>query len=74
MLLAPLSFPVLRAVVHGTVVPHELTVEPEGRGAGRLQLRWTPVGPAARLLLPLARRLSSPRIRRATRLLRSALR
>jgi hypothetical protein len=73
VLLAPLSFPALRATVHGTL-PHALTVEPEGRGAGRLQLRWTPVGPAARVLPPLARRLSSPRLRRAARLVRGVLR
>lgn len=74
VLLAPLTFPVLRATAHGGALPHALTVEPEGRGAGRLQVRWTPVGPAARLLPPLARRLSSPRLRRAARLVRGALR
>ncbi|WP_371788533.1 glycosyltransferase [Streptomyces griseoaurantiacus] len=74
VLLAPLTFPALRATAHGGTLPHALTVEPEGRGAGRLQVRWTPVGPAARLLPPLARRLSSPRLRRAARLVRGALR
>ncbi|MEW2530428.1 glycosyltransferase family 2 protein [Streptomyces sp. NPDC047071] len=60
LLLAPLDFPAVTARVgyrHGTA-PHRVTAEPEGRGAGRLQLRWTPVGVTARLVRPLALRLT----------------
>jgi len=73
LLLAPLSFPPMTATHVGTL-PHEVTVEPEGKGAGRLQVRWHPVGVRARLVGPTVRRLAGPRVRRAARLVRSALR
>ncbi|MEU6661071.1 glycosyltransferase family 2 protein [Streptomyces sp. NPDC046821] len=79
VLLAPLSFPRLTTRVdhHGGAAPHEVTVEPEGWGAGRLQLRWRPVGFTARVTYPASRRLatvSDGRMRNALRLVRSALR
>ncbi|QDQ16361.1 glycosyltransferase family 2 protein [Streptomyces spectabilis] len=80
LLLAPLDLPAVTARVgyrHGTA-PHQVTVEPEGRGAGRLQLRWTPVGVTARLVRPVARRVTGgraeARLRGAAKLLRSVLR
>ncbi|MFD8938949.1 glycosyltransferase family 2 protein [Streptomyces sp. NPDC059578] len=60
LLLAPLGFPTLRARVeyrHG-LAPHLVTVEPEPRGAGRLQIRWAPTGVTARLTRPVAGRLA----------------
>ena len=76
VLLAPLSFPPLTAHInyHTGTAPHRLTIEPEGRGPGRLQIRWEPVGVTARLLQPAVRRLARPRVRRAARLARSVLR
>ncbi|MEI5103297.1 glycosyltransferase family 2 protein [Streptomyces sp. PmtG] len=80
LLLAPLGFPPLTARVpyrHG-MAPHQVTVEPEGRGAGRLQLRWTPVGLPSRVLRPLTERALASRpgahAREAAKLLRGALR
>ncbi|MFD8915381.1 glycosyltransferase family 2 protein [Streptomyces sp. NPDC059575] len=75
LLLAPLEFPSLTARVEyrsGTA-PHEVVVEPEGRGAGRLQVRWRPVG-AALLLRRVVRRVDHPRVRGAARLVASVLR
>ncbi|MGV9246576.1 glycosyltransferase family 2 protein [Streptomyces sp. NPDC003710] len=72
VLLAPLSFPALTATQVGTL-PHQVTVEPEGRGAGRLQIRWRPVGLTARVG-PVVRRVAGPRVREAARLVRSVLR
>ncbi|ELS53727.1 glycosyltransferase family 2 protein [Streptomyces viridochromogenes] len=76
VLLAPLSFPTLTARIdyHSGTAPHRVTIEPEARGPGRLQVRWQPVGVTARLVRPVARRLARPRVRRAARLVRSALR
>lgn len=76
VLLAPLSFPPLttRIDYHTSTAPHRVTVEPEGRGPGRLQIRWQPVGITARLVRPLVRRVARPKVRRAARLVRSALR
>ncbi|MFD5163544.1 glycosyltransferase family 2 protein [Streptomyces hawaiiensis] len=69
LLLAPLTFPTLT-----TRVPsHHLTVEPEGHGPGRLQVRWEPVGVTAKMIRPTVRRLARPRVKRAARLLASAL-
>ncbi|WP_052029457.1 glycosyltransferase family 2 protein [Streptomyces aurantiacus] len=73
LLLAPLSFPRLRARVpyRSGTAPHVVTAEPEGRGAGRLQLRWVPVGVTAHVVRPLTRRVAGPRgsrVRRAARL------
>ncbi|MGW0336149.1 glycosyltransferase family 2 protein [Streptomyces sp. NPDC003011] len=70
VLLAPLSFPPRTA----QVPHHRLTLEPEGRTPGRLQLRWHPTGATAKLLHPAARKLARPRVRRAMRLLRSVWR
>ncbi|MEU6125491.1 glycosyltransferase family 2 protein [Streptomyces sp. NPDC047123] len=73
LLLAPLTFPTLTARVdyRGGALPHEVTVEPEGRASGRLQLRWTPVGVTSKVIRPLARKAGAgadSRIRRAARL------
>ncbi|MFJ8507960.1 glycosyltransferase family 2 protein [Streptomyces avermitilis] len=73
VLLAPLAFPTLRATRPGAL-RHEVTVEPEGKAAGRLQIRWRPVGITARVVGPVARKVAGPRVRRAARLVRSALR
>jgi hypothetical protein len=56
----------------GTVGGHLVRVEPEGRGAGRLQIVWERQGATARiepLLLPL-QRTAGPRLRRARKLWR----
>ncbi|MFD7875924.1 glycosyltransferase family 2 protein [Streptomyces sp. NPDC059766] len=76
LLLAPLAFPALTARVgyRSGAAPHQVTVEPEGRNPGRLQVRWTPVGVTAHLVQPLARRVAPPKVRRAARLVRSVLR
>ncbi|MFD3479543.1 glycosyltransferase family 2 protein [Streptomyces sp. NPDC058695] len=79
VLLAPLDFPALTARVgyHSGAAPHRVTLEPEGRGGGRLQIRWEPAGLTARVTHPVARRLataSDGRVRNAVRLVRSALR
>ncbi|MGA4849201.1 glycosyltransferase family 2 protein [Streptomyces sp. G5(2025)] len=79
LLLAPLTFPTLRARIdyRGGATPHEVTVEPEGRASGRLQLRWTPVGVTAKVIRPLARRAGAKagaRMRRAARLVASVAR
>lgn len=79
VLLAPLDFPTLTARVgyHSGAAPHRVTLEPEGRGAGRLQIRWQPAGLTARVTHPVARRLSTVsdgRVRNAVRLVKSALR
>ncbi|MFD6325449.1 glycosyltransferase [Streptomyces sp. NPDC058442] len=61
-LLAPLAFAPFTARVpyrRGTA-PHRVTVEPEGHGAGRLQIRWEPVGVTARVTRPAVRRLARP--------------
>ncbi|MFD9005223.1 glycosyltransferase [Streptomyces sp. NPDC059582] len=75
LLLAPLDFPTRTAHVayRSGLSPHEVTVEPEGSGPGRLQIRWRPVGMTAKVVRPLARRVARPKVRRAVRLVRSAL-
>ncbi|MFI2429686.1 glycosyltransferase family 2 protein [Streptomyces sp. NPDC018955] len=55
LLLAPVAFPPLTA----RVPRHRLTIEPEGHGPGRLQLRWQPTGLTASLLHPAARLVAS---------------
>ncbi|MEU8589722.1 glycosyltransferase family 2 protein [Streptomyces sp. NPDC048664] len=72
ILLAPLDFR-SRTATHVGTLPHEMTVEPEGRGPGRLQIRWRPVGVTARIG-PVVRKVAGPRVRRAARLVKSALR
>ncbi|GAA3504030.1 hypothetical protein GCM10019016_111430 [Streptomyces prasinosporus] len=76
LLLAPLGFPALTARVpyRSGATPHRVTVEPEGHGPGRLQVRWEPVGITAGVLRPVARRVARPGVRRAARLVASALR
>ncbi|MER7490645.1 glycosyltransferase family 2 protein [Streptomyces sp. NPDC126497] len=69
LLLAPPAFPALTV----RVPRHRLTIEPEGHGPGRLQLRWQPVGLTATVLHPAAHRLAGPRTRRAARLVTSVL-
>ncbi|WP_156722400.1 glycosyltransferase family 2 protein [Streptomyces apocyni] len=56
-LLAPLDFTPLTAAIHR----HQVTVEPEGRGAGRLQVRWAPTGALVRAARPLGDRLRAGR-------------
>jgi glycosyltransferase involved in cell wall biosynthesis len=76
VLLAPLAFPpvISRVDYHGGASRHRVTIEPEGRGAGRLQVRWEALGVTARVVRPVVRRLARPKVRRAARLVRSALR
>ncbi|MFI9822463.1 glycosyltransferase family 2 protein [Streptomyces sp. NPDC052013] len=76
LLLAPLDFPPLstRVPYHSGATPHRVTIEPEGHGAGRLQVRWEPVGVTARVLRPVVRRVARPRVKRAVRLVASAVR
>ncbi|WP_149553025.1 glycosyltransferase family 2 protein [Streptomyces marokkonensis] len=76
LLLAPLAFPPVTARVpyRSGAAPHRITIEPEGHGPGRLQIRWEPVGVTANVLRPLALHLARPRVRRAARLVASALR
>jgi glycosyltransferase involved in cell wall biosynthesis len=70
LLLAPLDFPT-RTIRVGD---HRLTVEPEGRNPGRLQIRWQPVGMTARVIRPMIRRVDRPRVRNVVRLVSSVLR
>ncbi|MFJ3229408.1 glycosyltransferase family 2 protein [Streptomyces sp. NPDC086787] len=76
LLLAPTAFQPLstRVGYHSGTAPHHLTVEPEGHGPGRLQIRWRPAGVTARVIHPLVRRLARPRIRRLAHLASAALR
>jgi glycosyltransferase involved in cell wall biosynthesis len=76
LLLAPLDFPTRTARIdyHSGTTPHEVTIEPEGRNPGRLQLRWRPVGVTARVIRPVIRRIARPKIRRAAKLASSLLR
>ncbi|WP_030811046.1 glycosyltransferase family 2 protein [Streptomyces sp. NRRL F-2799] len=73
LLLAPLTFPALTARVESGGAAHRITVEPEGRNPGRLQIRWQPVGVTARVLRPVVRKIDRPRVRNAFRLVTSAL-
>ncbi|MBL1087113.1 glycosyltransferase family 2 protein [Streptomyces actinomycinicus] len=76
LLLAPLTFPTCTARIdyRSGAAPHRLTIEPEGRNPGRLQLRWQPVGVTARVTRPVVRRVARPRVRSAARLVASLLR
>ncbi|MHC0433442.1 glycosyltransferase family 2 protein [Streptomyces sp. O3] len=62
LLLAPLDFTPLTAVRHA----HRITVEPEGHGSGRLQVRWSPTGRVLRAVRPAARRVGA--LRKAAKL------
>ncbi|MFI0237022.1 glycosyltransferase family 2 protein [Streptomyces sp. NPDC016845] len=70
LLLAPLGFPAFT----GEVPHHRVTVEPEGRGAGRMQVRWETTGLTAKVVRPVARRVSGTplarKVRQAVRLVR----
>ncbi|SDK69864.1 glycosyltransferase family 2 protein [Streptomyces indicus] len=62
LLLAPLDFTALTTVVRPRFgLAHRVTVEPEGRGSGRLQVRWQPAGAAAKVLRPVKRRAGALR-------------
>ncbi|MFI8089916.1 glycosyltransferase family 2 protein [Streptomyces sp. NPDC086080] len=71
LLLAPLDFPprTTRVPYRSGATPHRVTIEPEGHGPGRLQLRWTPTGITAAL-----RHLPHPPLPKATHLATAALR
>lgn len=74
LLLAPLGFPSLskKIAYHGGISEHTVTVEPEGHGAGRIQVRWERAGLLARAEphLPVLRRAAGPGLRQARALLR----
>jgi glycosyltransferase involved in cell wall biosynthesis len=76
ILLAPLAFPSVTARVpyHSGTTPHDVTVEPEPRNPGRLQLCWRPAGVTARVIRPVVRKVARPKVRKAVRLAASALR
>jgi hypothetical protein len=77
-LLAPLSFPAFhRLVTQGRPASeHLVTVEPEGRGSGRLQVVWQRSGllATAEPYLPALRRTVGPRLKRTRALMRSLVR
>ncbi|MET9804029.1 glycosyltransferase family 2 protein [Streptomyces sp. NPDC006368] len=62
VLLAPLDFEPFEVAGPAR---HRVTVEPEGRDAGRLQVRWRPGGAVGRLLGPVVRRGAARRLARA---------
>ncbi|MFF4844800.1 glycosyltransferase family 2 protein [Streptomyces collinus] len=76
LLLAPLDFPTRTARVEyrSGATTHDVTVEPEGRNPGRLQIRWRPVGVTARVIRPVVRKVARPKVRNAARLVASVLR
>ncbi|MFF7972894.1 glycosyltransferase [Streptomyces sp. NPDC007905] len=76
LLLAPLDFPSVTARVEyrSGATPHDVTIEPEGRNPGRLQIRWRPVGVTARIIRPVVRKMARPKVRNAARLVASVLR
>ncbi|MFJ9814284.1 glycosyltransferase family 2 protein [Streptomyces sp. NPDC101151] len=75
LLLAPLDFPAATARVdyRSGATPHDVTIEPEGRNPGRLQIRWRPVGVTARVIRPVVRKVARPKVRNAARLVASVL-
>ncbi|MFJ8097086.1 glycosyltransferase family 2 protein [Streptomyces griseofuscus] len=74
VLLAPLDFPpaTTRVDYRSGTTPHTVTVEPEGRNPGRLQLRWEPVGVTA-VIRPVLHKVARPRVRKAAKLVASLL-
>ncbi|MCX3064069.1 glycosyltransferase family 2 protein [Streptomyces beihaiensis] len=75
VLLAPLDFPRLSREVgyrRGTA-GHRVTVEPEGHGAGRVQVTWERAGLLAKAEphLPALRKAVGPALRRTRRLVRA---
>ncbi|MGW0763890.1 glycosyltransferase family 2 protein [Streptomyces sp. NPDC002676] len=75
ILLAPLEFPAATAQIdyRSGTAPHKVTLEPEGRTPGRLQIRWLPVGITARIIRPTVRKLAKPKVRNAAKMVRSVL-
>ncbi|MEU8974273.1 glycosyltransferase family 2 protein [Streptomyces monashensis] len=76
VLLAPLDFPAVTARIdyRSGATPHDVTIEPEGRNPGRLQIRWRPVGMTAKVIRPVIKKVARPKIRKAAKLLSSVLR
>ncbi|MDI5968326.1 glycosyltransferase [Streptomyces sp. SL13] len=78
LLLAPLDFPRLSRTVgyHHGMAEHQVTVEPEGHGAGRIQVVWERAGLLARAEphLPALRRIAGPGVRRVRGLVRGLTR
>ncbi|MDT0417472.1 glycosyltransferase family 2 protein [Streptomyces sp. DSM 41982] len=74
-LLGPLDFPPVssRPRAYGGTVEHVVTVSPEAAGTARIEVRWRPAGPTAKLG-PLAGRLSRSVVSRAAKVIRGALR
>jgi glycosyltransferase involved in cell wall biosynthesis len=74
LLLAPLDFPRLSKKIsyHGGIAEHTVSVEPEGHGAGRIQVRWERAGLLARAEphLPALRRIAGPGLRHTRALVR----
>ena len=68
LLLAPLSFPRLtkKIAYHRGLAEHTVIIEPEGHGAGRLQVEWQRAGLLAKAEphLPALRRIAGPGLRR----------
>ncbi|MGW0879636.1 glycosyltransferase family 2 protein [Streptomyces sp. NPDC002671] len=75
ILLAPLDFPATTAHIdyRSGTAPHQVTLEPEGRTPGRLQIRWLPVGITARIVRPTVRKLAKPKVKNAAKMVRSVL-
>ncbi|MFG2885409.1 glycosyltransferase family 2 protein [Streptomyces sp. NPDC048297] len=75
ILLAPLDFPATttRIPYRSGAAPHDVTIEPEGRNPGRVQLRWRPAGVTARVIRPTIQKLAHPKLRTAARLAASVL-
>jgi glycosyltransferase involved in cell wall biosynthesis len=75
LLLAPLDFPSTTARVdyRSGTAPHDVTIEPEGRNPGRLQIRWCPAGVTARVIRPMVQKVARPKVREAARLVASVL-
>ncbi|GHI07275.1 transferase [Streptomyces cellostaticus] len=76
LLLAPLDFQAVTARIdyRSGATPHDVTIEPEGRNPGRLQIRWRPVGVTARVIRPVVQKVARPKVRNAARLVASVLR
>ena len=70
LLLAPLDFPALskRIAYHRGMAEHTVTVEPEGHGGGRIQVRWERAGLLAKAEphLPTLARVAGPGLRKVS--------
>ncbi|MGP3983259.1 glycosyltransferase family 2 protein [Streptomyces sp. KR80] len=75
-LLAPLAFPTVHQRIAHCVGEHLITVEPEGKGAGRLQVVWQRAGLLARAEphLPVVRGVIGPHLSVARALTRGLVR